>query len=543
MIDTIIIDSSINRIIALSDIHSDIHAFIICLRDCAKVIRKVQTSKSINIHKLDSDTEDFLEMNLNNTENLYMDNLNYEWIGGNTNIVICGDILDGARDNSTMMRKGKNRCGHNNCTNLEYDQVEIKLLRFINSMNQLAMQSGGRIYKILGNHDFMNLANNTEYIRLYIPTYTKNEPNYYKGFTRLEYFNAGNPGSQLLLQDGAYLCLIINNNIFVHGQLDNNKSVNDYIFINNQINNITNNNINNKIWTNLANKELNITSFGRTYDRFASNIRNNHRMQFEKCKNVKNVLTKFHHQIKNYIPNYQFMPLDLRVIIGHCPQLMGNKETPDNILIPPGSELINSTFVNKQIDGNIEILSGPTIKTGIQNLDLLFGIGMECNKNNLDNFNTYPELAQVQDNDERYIYKVDVGSMRGFDLTADQMPIKDQNVKLELGQRTPQVLEINGKNNIKIIRSTILNTRIHQPRAAWETRLNNTENKLPTFNIDSIVPDSLKSQDTIFTSLWYTLFGDNEKSENSNLDYKNKYLKYKYKYLVLQKKFNNTKKV
>ena len=37
---TIILDPKINRIIALSDIHSDIHAFIICLRDCCKVIKK-----------------------------------------------------------------------------------------------------------------------------------------------------------------------------------------------------------------------------------------------------------------------------------------------------------------------------------------------------------------------------------------------------------------------------------------------------------------------------------------------------------------------
>ena len=34
------------RIIALSDIHADIQALIICLRDCAKVIRKKEGRSS-----------------------------------------------------------------------------------------------------------------------------------------------------------------------------------------------------------------------------------------------------------------------------------------------------------------------------------------------------------------------------------------------------------------------------------------------------------------------------------------------------------------
>lgn len=67
---SIIIDDSINRIIALSDIHSDIHALIICLRDCARVIRKID-SIPINIDEIDRDTEDLLELNLNIHEDKY----------------------------------------------------------------------------------------------------------------------------------------------------------------------------------------------------------------------------------------------------------------------------------------------------------------------------------------------------------------------------------------------------------------------------------------------------------------------------------------
>ena len=522
MVETIIVDSSINRIIALSDIHSDIHAFIICLRDCAKVIRKVPNINTIilpDVHKLDQDTEDMLELNLNDNEILYRDNLNYEWIGGTTNIVICGDILDGYRQ-LTMMRVGNNRCSHGNCTNLEYDQVEIKLLRFINSINRLAIQSGGRIFKILGNHDFANLGNYAAFLTKYIPPYTLAEPNYHNGMRRMEYFNAGNPGSNLLLQDGAYLGLIINNNIFVHGQLDHTRNLQYYIDTNNQINDPSNNNLN-PIWVNLkrdTQPNLNATSWGRDYDRSALGIKNNHVTQTMKCNQVRDFLGKIHTQIQSHI-NYPYQPEDLRVIVGHCPQFMGNQDNQINAQqLSQDQQTINSTFINRQVNGNIEILSGPTVRTGTQNLNLLFGIGMECNKSNLDNFASKPESAYIDDNDQRYIYKVDVGSMRGFDLPAKFMPVNEQNVQLEFGSRTPQVLEING-NDIRIIKSTILNTRIHQPRPEWETVLNGTpsELRIPSQHIDEMLPGSLRSQ-------------------NRNQSYRNKYLKYKNKYIELKKK-------
>ena len=100
---------------------------------------------------------------------------------------------------------------------------------------------------------------------------------------------------------------------------------------------------------------------------------------------------------------------------------------------------------------------------------------MECSKADLDNFNLNnvsstkfePEKTAFADKSERYIYKVDVGSMRGFDKT-----FLPNNIQSHLGSRTPQVLEIRTratptkKDVLRILRSTILNTRIHQPRPA-----------------------------------------------------------------------------
>jgi len=561
MVETVIVDSNINRIIALSDLHSDIHAFIICLRDCAKVIRKVPNVNTIiipDVLKLDQDTEDMLELNLNENENLYKDNLNYEWIGGTTNIVICGDILDGDRfkdtmkreGKDTMKREGKNRCGNNNCTALEYDQVEIKLLRFINSINLLAMEKGGRIYKILGNHDVANLtyykiskgygiSQTTPFINDYIPESTLQESNYHNNIKREYYFNAGNPGSYLLLQGGAYIGLIINNNIFVHGQLNHNKNLQYYIDLNNKINDPANNTLEKPknviperprsdfvddddyddyiyfrdkeeptLWD-ILNEEP--TLWNRGYDR-AFNKDKTNETQNKKCENVKNFLVKFYNEIKDYVSKrekyYPYKSDDLRVIIGHCPQFYGNQK-----------EIINSTFITKKVEDNIEILSGPKVRTGLQNLNFLFGIGMECNKRNLDNFDYTP----INDEDPRFIFKVDVGSSRAFDYKPYYNPEGgEQNIQLQFGQRTPQVLEINNednKDNIRIIRSTIFNTRIHQPRQEVENLLKGTKSEL---KIDEVYdPDH---------PYLPGLAGGS---------YKDKYLKYKNKYIKLKKKMNN----
>ena len=65
---TNIYDPNITRIIALSDIHGDIHALIIALRDCAQVIKKKNGYTLTNSSELDLETEELLEMNLNINE-------------------------------------------------------------------------------------------------------------------------------------------------------------------------------------------------------------------------------------------------------------------------------------------------------------------------------------------------------------------------------------------------------------------------------------------------------------------------------------------
>lgn len=84
------------RIIALSDIHGDIDALIIALRDCAQVISNHQS------HKLLLDT---LHLDLNKEEDAIKykgtENLGFEWSGDNTHVVLIGDTIDNIRPEHT----------------------------------------------------------------------------------------------------------------------------------------------------------------------------------------------------------------------------------------------------------------------------------------------------------------------------------------------------------------------------------------------------------------------------------------------------------
>jgi hypothetical protein len=464
-----------NRIISLSDIHGDIHSLIVALRDCGKVIKKKKTFE-IDPSKIDHSVEILLEYDLNldlgKDVPFYKDDLNYEWCGDNTFVVICGDFLDGFRNNFGNYRIPfiESRC--DKCMDLEYDQVEIKIFRFINALNQEAKLSGGRIFKVLGNHEFINLNDNS--INNYIPDWTKSLRNYYKNMTRDEYFKLNNEGSDLIFKDGAGLLLKINNNIFVHGRLDHSKSFDNYEKMN-EILNIPNHleeqNGGAPLLKQRLIRELNsscsLTTWGRKYNRNFNNYENEKDLshnQTEKCKQIRDYLGKFISGIKNN----QYNVKDMRVIVGHCPQYLNSNEYYQST--------VNSTFTTIQKNGQYEKLSLPirTSKADRKN-NFIFGIGMECNKEDLDNPKDHPNYTDNDnrayvDYDQRYIYKVDVGSSRGFDQRLDRHIFTREHEKGNIGSRVSQVLEING-DDINILRSTIKNTRIHQPRQKYENHI------------------------------------------------------------------------
>lgn len=485
---TNIYDPTITRIIALSDIHGDIHSLLIALRDCANVIRK---KNGFNPLELDRETEELLESDLN-VNDKYIDDLNYEWCGGNTHVVICGDILDGFRGDIIKRHASLDSRCYNDCLEHEYDQIEIKIYRFINALN---ISSGNRIHKILGNHELINLIACPDFFNYnnYIPDKTKElDFFYYNTKSRIDYFKWNQEGGQLIFKDGAGIFLKINNNLFTHGSIDHNKTLDQYI----EINNLLNTNISDHLLIQILDNYED-TLFGRDYDRINNPKKNI--VQHIKCDAIKNNLKNFIIKDEKYDIN------DFRIIVGHCVQFLYDES----------NKIKNSTFTMITKDNTREIINGP-VYTGIKNSmyddNRIFGISMECLKpkiiNKIDKFNPYgedvkliedtvedvndevsinPNEFKIDDN-ERFIYKVDIGSSRGFDELINISNIRNKlKEKQYLGPRVPQVLEINN-NKIQILRSTIKNTRIHQPRYLYEKHTL----KIPELNKDHYFRKYLK---------------------------------------------------
>ena len=474
-----LIVSDNTRILSLSDIHGDIHSLIIALRDCGEVISK---ENFIN-DKEDLDLENLLNIDISEEDCEYEDSLNYNWIGGDTHIVIIGDFLDINRKDNTILKT--NGFGQN-----EYPQIEIKIFRFINAINKQAQKKGGRIIKMFGNHEMYNIIGKKDFIKKYSYPNTIKLKNYYRGYDRVKCFKYGNEGYKLMLEDGMYVLFKINNNLFVHGGPTVNYDFYDY----NKINNIINNN-NNKIKLiidSLCNNDPDLSPLWTRIFGHDSLINKRIYDNDEFCNNVKQLLIKikgndyFYDDIKT-----------IRIIVGHCVQSLStifnknnttfsyiNNNKSNNIkevlepklekvinydkrIIPDKLTLIDEyktdyDYLNNNNNNNnkLTIYNNKNYDVkyrGVADLEkrIVFGITMECDNdlNSADN----------------YIYKVDVGASRGFDSfflpTENDIKTLSKN-QLEnkyLLSRTPQILEIIN-NKPKIIRSLINNTKIHQAR-------------------------------------------------------------------------------
>lgn len=393
------------KLYVFSDIHGDMHSLIVCLRDCARVIRK---KGDFDKNILDPDLEIFLRMDLN-TNSSYKDDLNYEWCGGDAKVVICGDLIDNYRKSggSSYRRKinGKRYQEH------DYPQIELKIIKFLNCFRV----PEEHIYIVLGNHELINMIKPV--IELYKNTYITLESytdNYYKNVHRKDIFLPGNYGFNLFFIKPCYFLLKINNNIFVHGSLDE-KPMSYYTDLNDKINSICNISNNQEIDDIMIKFENLKVQWGREFGNTET---------VTDCNELKRKLAILG------------CP-DCRLIIGHCPQYS------------PYIDITNIfTTIVKHDD--VRTVYGKKIeKTApIPEYGLVYGMTMDCIKN---------------------LFRVDVGVSRAFDD-----PGKYYRVSTKLDEyqlllaRSPQVLKLKGKKCIRIIRSTIKNTRIHVPRTQYE---------------------------------------------------------------------------
>jgi hypothetical protein len=440
-------------IYAIGDIHGDIMPLIVCLRDCCQVIRK-KGGYGFEQNKIDKDLIE--QMSKEWDDPTYVDDLNYFWCGNDSSIVLCGDILDNVR--GPIDKKPG-----------EFPFEEAKILKFINSINKKAMAEGGRIFKVLGNHDMYNLNGKvkTSY-STYVSNYAQEYPGYFYGADgRLDYFGRGKPGAKLLGEDGAYLFLMLNDFIFVHGgisssiiNVDNIEKVNSslmkYIYDSDENNTFDKETYN--IENSLTFSNESDENDGLVLDRYFGFV--NNKTEEEMCTTLYNRFVNICRDIKSKYSGYSELeinryftlptyppcnPNKMKLVIGHCNQ---NKLTSDsNEIFKSGfTKYINFTakklfFFNEEYGE--EVYKGePSKETGI------YGITVSCGDRDDDLNMNYNEPS---------IFRIDVGMSRGFNLMDFS---KDY-----IYSRTPQVLKINYINSSKplttVIKSTLQNTLVH----------------------------------------------------------------------------------
>jgi len=484
------IDPAIN-IISLSDIHGDIDALIISLRDCANVIQSLDNLPNELDNRRDPELVRLLNLDLRELDqHQYFDehsNLNFRWIGGNTHVIIIGDILDPVRKKINRMTKKtslltatlhhsntppnppnnpKKHDIHRNVNDL-YFQAEIKILKFINRLNELANEHGGRVIKLIGNHEMICFDTNMEYIKNYGDIYTHdgNELMPYIDGTgtiqtlpRQTYFNLNNPGFKLFMNHGSGIFLRINNTLFVHGQIYNKKTdqftdqftynlCNDFNKWINDPNILDHTTIFFKQFTDDPAYPSPPQLWGREYgDNGAIHKRIESKDKIF-CLNVIEDIKNFFTGAEN-LPQYN--PEDFRIVIGHCQQHLSTHEVKSNTTF----DTIKQTY-------NTNELSYPSRTFYTTNAEIdnnrVFGISMECPIDGIDGINKHHR-----------IYKVDVGVSRGFDKDDNKFETKDTEIKKLYLSRVPQILKFQG-DDVKIIRSTVQNSRIHQYRNVLET--------------------------------------------------------------------------
>jgi len=545
-----------NPIICFSDIHGDIDALIICLRDCGNVIKK--KTSPYDDKKRDPDLQKYLNLDLNDTKSNYVDDLNYEWSGGGTHVVIIGDILDPVRRNFN--------------TEHVYPQVEIKILRFLNNMARSAEKYGGKIIKLCGNHELGNFINRGGIdIMNYMSDSDKDNKNYYDGFSRLDYFKLENSGFKLFQEGGIGIAVMINNNFFVHGGLTSEYTIEDFISINNLINNDWTNEtilynkakydtlINNAaditfeefskkkefigkyeirkkrllnicssdspLWTrefNYDNKKIPIfIKREQKEEPIVSSIYNYFSSFITKPKEeeAKNILDSYFKILFKSNDNKHYNIEDYRLIIGHSGQN------------PSLLEYDNATFSHKDSSTdkiitytNKEVYVG---KGDFYN-NLLFGISIAC-------------IEDLKELKNPRLIRVDHNISRGFDILPNAL-IKYCNnkeklennlkniIKILYESRTPQIFMIMKDNNLSIIKSKLKNTKINLPRQNFSGFDKDNKSKIYDMILKHAerIPNCMINQEMIDTML------SNEPFDSAYYD---KYMKYKNKYMKLSKLF------
>jgi hypothetical protein len=145
----------------------------------------------------------------------------YKWIGGTTYVVQIGDQIDKCRPLPGM------KCD-NPGTTYNDENSDIKIMEFFNDMSLQAMNNGGAVISLLGNHELLNVLGQMNYVshlgikgfENYID-HTNPKRKFDNG--RLARMHAFTPGNNLAKMMGCtrMTCVIIGSNLFVHAGITN----------------------------------------------------------------------------------------------------------------------------------------------------------------------------------------------------------------------------------------------------------------------------------------------------------------------------------
>jgi hypothetical protein len=425
------------RVIACSDIHADLEALVVTLRDCAKVIRK----KNFQSHRTDDDLYQQLELpNVNDPS--YIPDLGYEWSGDDTIFVIVGDLIDGARESDSVTKSKGIELAY-------YPQVEIKLLRFINAINTQARHLNGGIVKVLGNHDYENFKGNEDMVDDYAFTPDRDNECYYQHTdgtweSRKTFFRFGHEGYRLYQETlGMYIIFRVNNLLFVHGQLPTKK------FLDREATLLTFETIHGLLrqpYTHEVGEKI------KLYDDLISDVlwgreygdpdeRPNEKEE-DMEKRIKSDITAFCGKVCDD---------NMTIFVGHCQQHLVHQ---DNSVRSTLGHFCRRNKVTETFD-NTEIYTGkPDSKE--QHVNKTFGIVTEW------------EYEPKQNRHIPILVKLDVGVGRGQEYLDDYKNLQSGDV-LErdfFRPRAPTVCEVIG-SKMQIIRSTMSNMALHIKRDAY----------------------------------------------------------------------------
>jgi hypothetical protein len=491
------------KIVALSDVHGDIDALIIALRDCGQVIA----------HDDPQLLNDLLNLDLNNDQEaarfIGNEGLGFRWIGGTSHVVVIGDMLDNIRTGYTPEKIIRHK--RDFITN-EYPQTELKIILLLNALDILAEQAGGKVIKLIGNHESGNFVLYGDNLA---SRYASNPHSVYAShyptpnlLSRLDYFKFNNVGFKLFMNRGSGVVLKINNNIFIHGDLSVNKNFDEYDTINKWLNTkdlsesidlssriyplfMTFKSDKGPLWTRKYGEDQQIAA--RAIDPVE---------QSRFCDSVVEDIRRFCQGIICDIDN-------IKVIIGHCQQMYSS-----------WYDTANTTFTQKRDMGNVTILTPPSQTGRIDTPnDFVFGITMECDKDGTSQ--------------NHRIYKVDVGASKAFDQLSvyKNASLSENHFKKWMLSRMPQILQIIG-SDVSIIRSNIKNTMQHQRRDLLEATNVPEVIDLTTPAPPAPAPAPAPAPVPVPVPV-PTMPGGG----NNNL-YKQKYMKYKAKYLEIKKLFS-----